>query len=52
LSIIRGVWQKSFHPNNAEMAEREHALIGLAERIEQFFGPEATPQVRSLPNSR
>jgi hypothetical protein len=38
LSIIRGVWQKSF--------------IGLAERIEQFFGPEATPQVRSLPNSR
>ena len=52
LSIIRGVWQKSFHLNNAEMAEREHALIGLAERIEQFFGPEATPQVRSLPNSR
>jgi hypothetical protein len=47
LPLIQAVWQMSFVLNDGEMTERRPALLGLAEQIERFFGPEAKPQVRS-----
>lgn len=46
LPVLRAVWAKSFSLNDAEMAQREEKLAGLAAQIERFFGPEAQPQVR------
>ena len=43
---IEGIWRKSFHLNDRELATRAPALATLATQIERFFGPEATPQVR------
>jgi hypothetical protein len=51
LPIIQTVWQKSFNLDQSAMADRHLALIGLAEQIERFFGPQATPQVRSSTNN-
>ena len=47
LPLIQSVWQASFGLGDAEMQQRRPALLGLAEQIERFFGPEAKPQVRS-----
>jgi hypothetical protein len=47
LPLIQAVWQASFGLDDVEMTERQAALLGLAEQIERFFGPEAKPQVRS-----
>jgi hypothetical protein len=47
LPLIQAIWQTSFVLDDLEMAERRPALLGLAEQIERFFGPEAKPQVRS-----
>jgi hypothetical protein len=46
LPLIEAVWRKSFVLDDKSMAERLPALLGLAEQIERFFGPEARPQVR------
>lgn len=47
LPLIAAIWQKSFVLDDAAMLERRPALLALAQQIERFFGPEATPQVRS-----
>jgi hypothetical protein len=47
LPLIETIWRKSFGLDDAAMAERRPALLGLAEQIERFFGPQARPQVRS-----
>ena len=46
LPILEDIWGKSFGLNEATLAQRRPALEGLAQQIERFFGPEATPQVR------
>ena len=46
LPILEDIWGKSFGLNDATLASRRVALEGLAQQIERFFGPEATPQVR------
>jgi hypothetical protein len=46
LPILEDIWRKSFGLNDATLASRRPALEGLAQQIERFFGPEATPQVR------
>ena len=51
LSIIQAVWQESFNLDHEAMAERNTALVALANDIERFFGPQATPLVRSQNNS-
>lgn len=43
---LETVWRKSFIDDDAELALRRPALLGLAQQIARFFGPEATPQVR------
>ena len=45
--IIETIWSKSFNPDNESLAQRHTAILGLAQQIERFFGPEAKPQVRS-----
>lgn len=47
LSILEAVWQKSFGLDDSSMLSRRPALLGLAQQIERFFGPCASPQVRS-----
>jgi hypothetical protein len=47
LPILEGIWRKSFSLSDAALAERYSALLGLAQQIERFFGPEAKPQVRT-----
>jgi hypothetical protein len=47
LPLIAAVWQSSFVLDDAAMLERHPSLLALAQQIERFFGPEATPQVRS-----
>ena len=46
LPLIEAIWRRSFVLDDAAMVERRPALMGLAEQIERFFGPEARPQVR------
>ncbi len=46
LPILESIWRKSFSLSDAALAERQPALLGLAQQIERFFGPEAKPQVR------
>jgi len=46
LPILEDIWRKNFGLNDATLASRRVALEGLAQQIERFFGPEATPQVR------
>jgi hypothetical protein len=52
LPIIQAIWQKSFDLTDSAMTERITALRGLATEIERFFGPQATPQVRSQKPAR
>ena len=47
LPLIEAIWRKSFVLDDAAIAERRPALLGLAAQIERFFGPEARPHVRS-----
>ncbi len=47
LPIILAIWRKSFNLDDAAMMQRSGALLALAQQIERFFGPAATPQVRS-----
>lgn len=47
LPVLEGIWRKSFALSATALAEREPALLGLAQQIERFFGPEAKPQVRN-----
>jgi hypothetical protein len=47
LAILEPIWRKSFSLDDADIALRRPALKGLAQQIERFFGPEATPQVRN-----
>jgi hypothetical protein len=44
--IIAQVWRRSFVLDDVAMAQREPALLGLAQQIELYFGPDARPQVR------
>jgi hypothetical protein len=43
LPILEDIWRKSFGLNDATLVLRRPALEGLAQQIERFFGPEATP---------
>jgi hypothetical protein len=45
--ILIPIWQQSFSLDESALAERQPALLALARQIARFFGPEATPQVRS-----
>jgi hypothetical protein len=45
--IIETIWQKSFNLDDAALTKSRTAIIALAREIERFFGPEATPQVRT-----
>ena len=47
LPILEQIWEKQFMLDATQMTKRRPALLGLAEQIERFFGPEARPQVRS-----
>ncbi|GAC1420702.1 MAG: hypothetical protein NVSMB62_14920 [Acidobacteriaceae bacterium] len=51
LPIIEQVWRESFAHNEEAQAASRPALTRLAEQIARFFGPEAQPQVRTLPGS-
>lgn len=46
LPLIEAIWRRSFVLDDTAMSERRPALLGLAQQIERFFGPEAKPQVR------
>lgn len=48
LPLLEAIWQKSFNLDETAMVDRRDSLLGLANAIEKFFGPEAKPQVRSL----
>jgi hypothetical protein len=45
--IIEPIWRTSFQLDDDALAERRPAILGLAEQIARFFGPEAKPQVRN-----
>ena len=45
--IIEQVWRDSFAHDDEALAGSRPALLSLAHQIARFFGPEATPQVRS-----
>jgi hypothetical protein len=47
LPIIEPIWSESFNLDALGLALRRPALTALAQQIERFFGPAATPQVRS-----
>lgn len=47
LPILEAIWRKNFVDDEAELILRRPALLGLAEQVARFFGPEAQPQVRS-----
>jgi hypothetical protein len=44
--IIETIWQKSFNLDDAALDKSRPSIISLANEIERFFGPGATPQVR------
>jgi hypothetical protein len=44
--IIEQVWRNSFAHDDEALARRRPALLGLAQQIERFFGPEAKPQTK------
>ncbi len=46
LPRLEQLWVKQFMLNEVQLAQRRPALLGLAEQIARFFGPEAQPQVR------
>ena len=47
LPILERIWSNSFMLEDAQLVARRPTLLALARQIERFFGPEATPQVRS-----
>jgi hypothetical protein len=44
--IIEQAWRDSFAHDDEAFAASRPALLGLAQQIAHFFGPEAQPQVR------
>jgi len=46
LPILKEIWRTSFNLDETALLSRRSALEGLAQQIEHFFGPAATPQVR------
>jgi hypothetical protein len=44
--ILEQLWRDSFSHSDETLARSRPALIGLAQQIARFFGPEAQPQVR------
>ncbi|HEY0264710.1 MAG TPA: hypothetical protein VGC07_09305 [Granulicella sp.] len=44
--VIEQVWRDSFFHSDDALASRRPALLGLAEQIARFFGPEAKPLTR------
>lgn len=47
LPILEGIWRSAFSLDETALAQRRPALLGLAQQIERFFGPESKPQVRN-----
>jgi hypothetical protein len=45
--IIEQVWRNSFAHDDQDLAKARPALFALAQQIARFFGPEATPHVRT-----
>ncbi|HEY2861384.1 MAG TPA: hypothetical protein VGJ21_23440 [Terracidiphilus sp.] len=45
--LIEKVWMKSFGYDDEVLAKTRPELLALAQQIARFFGPEATPRVRS-----
>ncbi len=43
---VEAIWIKSFDYDADTFAKARPALLGLAQQIARFFGPEAQPQVR------
>ena len=46
MPMLEQVWRNSFACDDRALARRRPALLALAQQIERFFGPEATPQTR------
>ena len=46
MPILKRIWAVNFNVSGDELISRQPALDGLANQIERFFGPKATPQVR------
>ena len=46
LPLLEAIWRRNHIDDDAELALRRPGLLGLAEQISRFFGPEAQPQVR------
>jgi hypothetical protein len=44
---VEAIWSKSFDYADDTLAKVYPRLVGLAQQIARFFGPEATPQVRT-----
>ena len=43
---VETIWSKSFDYDAVGLTTSRPALLGLAQQIARFFGPEAKPQVR------
>ena len=46
LPLLEQLWVKQFILNEEQLAQRQPALMELAQQITRFFGPEAQPQTR------
>ena len=44
--ILEQVWRNSFAHDEETLARSRPALLGVAQQIERFFGPQARPQTR------
>ena len=51
MPTLEAIWRRSFIGDDAELALRRPALLGLAQQIARFFGPEAEPQTRPKPSA-
>ena len=49
LPPLEALWRESFSLSDQALAQRRPLLQSLAEQIERFFGPKATPLTRSQP---
>jgi hypothetical protein len=47
MPILKRIWAVNFNVSGDELIARQPALDDLANQIARFFGPDATPQVRS-----
>jgi hypothetical protein len=44
---LESIWRRNFIDDDAELALRRPAILGLAQQIARFFGPESQPLARN-----